>query len=152
MSFKTQQCFCVVFVGCLAQSTQKAGCRYPGVVISNQPNTVGWALPVVLDFVCDLECTGVTKPHYTNMGGWWNWNELAGSCLFMEESGVSAPKRDLPSDLSDWGMQHQPSYVSLAVLLGGWYVGGGKPLHMSGSHWRLNSWVLKLSKSYKTAA
>lgn len=76
----------------------------------------GWALPVVLDFVCDLQCIVRTKSHYTNMGGWWNQKELAGNCLFMEELGDSAPGRDL---LSDARMQRQPLYLFLAVLLGG---------------------------------
>lgn len=48
----------------------------------------------------------------------------------------------------------QPSYLSLAVLLGEWWVGEENLLMWNKSEWpsleTRQSWVLKLSKSYKT--
>lgn len=61
MSFKMQQCFWVVFVGCLAQSAWEGTFRYCAIIIPNQPNH-SWLSIGGGSFVHDLECTGVAKP------------------------------------------------------------------------------------------
>lgn len=71
----------------------------------------------------------------------------------MGEWGVPTPERDLILDLSDPKIQHQPSYFSLAVLLGERWVGEGNLFMWSESEWSSpgdQSWVFKLSRSYKT--
>lgn len=109
----------------------------------------GWALVGVPDYVHDLESTGVaTLCNAIQEGGGVGINLLG--VAFSWGNGEFL----LLKKTSDPNIQHQPLYLSLAVLLGEWWVGEGNLFMWSKSEWpsleTRHSWVLKLNKNYKT--